>query len=89
VRTVPLRAGREREGHSKTMRDERTLPDLVYSRPETAVCLGISLRSVDRMIATKQIAVRRFGRRVLITADALAHCVKHDHKISSVSGGEQ
>lgn len=32
--------------------------------------LGVSLRTVDRLIAVRQLPVRRLGRRVLIRATA-------------------
>ena len=53
---------------------------LGYSRAEAIEMLGISLRTLDRLIAEKQITVRRVGRRVLITKDALTQFLKRDHK---------
>jgi excisionase family DNA binding protein len=52
---------------------------LGYSRLEAAQMLGISLRTVDRLIAEKQLPVRRIGKRVLITRDVLTQFVKRDH----------
>lgn len=53
---------------------------LQYSREEAAAMLSISPRTLDRLIAEKQIPVRRVGRRVLITCDALEKFIKKDHE---------
>lgn len=53
---------------------------LQYSREEAAKMLTIGLRTLDRLIEAKQITVRRVGRRVLITRDALEQFTKRDHK---------
>jgi excisionase family DNA binding protein len=46
--------------------------------------LGVSLRTLDRLIAEKQITVRRIGRRVLITRDTLAQFTKRNHQTGGV-----
>ena len=53
---------------------------LQYSRKEATTMLNIGLRTLDRLIEGKQITVRRVGRRVLITRDALEQFTKRDHK---------
>jgi excisionase family DNA binding protein len=55
-------------------------PKLQYSREGAAGLLSISLRTLDRLIAGKNLPVRRVGRRVLITRDALEKFVKKDHE---------
>jgi excisionase family DNA binding protein len=57
---------------------------LQYSREEAAELIGISLRTLDRLIAEKQIAVRRIGRRVLIGKDVLAQFVKRDSRTAVI-----
>lgn len=57
---------------------------LGYSRDEAAKMLGISVRTVDRLTAGKHLPVRRIGKRVLITRDALAQFVKRDHQTGVV-----
>jgi excisionase family DNA binding protein len=48
------------------------VPDaLALSKVEAARMLGVSLRTVDRLIALKQLPVRRLGRRVLIPRQSL------------------
>jgi excisionase family DNA binding protein len=53
---------------------------LQYSRVEAAQMLSIGVRTLDRLIAEKQLPVRRVGRRVLITRDALERFIKRDHE---------
>lgn len=43
------------------------MDQLLVGRHEAAAALGISLRSLDYSIARGELAVRRIGRRVLIT----------------------
>lgn len=61
------------------------IPDLFpfklqYSREEAAKILSISPRTLDRLIAEKELPVRRIGRRVLITRDALGKFIRRDHE---------
>jgi excisionase family DNA binding protein len=60
-------------------------PKLQHSRREAAVMLGVSLRTIDRLIADKQLIVRRIGRRVLTSHDTLLRFIKADHQ----TGGAQ
>jgi hypothetical protein len=43
-----------------------TEPRLLYSREDAAYQLSISARSIDYMIASKKVATKRIGSRVLI-----------------------
>jgi len=55
-------------------------PKLQHSRVEAADLLGVSLRTLDRLVADKQLPVRRIGRRVFITREALSRFTKSDHQ---------
>lgn len=44
---------------------------LLLSKPEAARMLGLSLRSIDYLIASQKIPIRRIGKRVLITRSAV------------------
>jgi excisionase family DNA binding protein len=57
---------------------------LQYSREEAAEMLSIGLRTLDRLIAEKQLPIRRIGRRVLLTRDALEKFIKRDHETRTV-----
>lgn len=52
---------------------------LLHSKKEVAQMLNVSLRTIDNLIAFKELAVRRIGRRVLIPHGALLNFVRTDH----------
>jgi excisionase family DNA binding protein len=52
---------------------------LLLSKKEAAQSLGTSLRSLEYLIARKDLVSRRVGRRVLIPASALEQFARHDH----------
>jgi excisionase family DNA binding protein len=59
------------------------MPDVVkllYSRQEAAYALGISVRSVDYLIANKKLLVRRLGGRVLIPVSEVRRASRCDFK---------
>jgi excisionase family DNA binding protein len=53
------------------------VPPLLIDVPETARRLGVSPRTVERMIERRELPIVRIGRRRMIAADALAGWV-HD-----------
>ena len=58
---------------------ERIPEALAFSKSEAARMLGVSLRTVDRLIALKHLPVRRLGRRVLIPRNSLQSFLRVDH----------
>jgi hypothetical protein len=52
---------------------------LLYSRREAAYQLSISVRSLDYLIATREIAVRRNGKRILVPHGELVRYARADH----------
>jgi hypothetical protein len=52
---------------------------LLYSRKEASYQLSISTRSLDYLIATKQILVRRNGSRILVPHSELIRYARADH----------
>ena len=51
----------------------------LYSRKEAAHSLGISVRSLDYLIAAKQLDTRRIGKKVLITRASLVAFASGNH----------
>jgi excisionase family DNA binding protein len=49
------------------------------TKHEAAQMLGVSVRTIDRLIALKELQVRRLGRRVLIPRTALESLLHRDH----------
>lgn len=52
---------------------------LLVSKRDAATLLGLCLRSIDNLIAMKQLQCRRIGRRVLIPYAALVAFARRDH----------
>lgn len=52
---------------------------IVLNKKEAARILGVSLRTIDRLIALKELPVRRLGRRVLIPRSSLDNFLRRDH----------
>jgi excisionase family DNA binding protein len=52
---------------------------LLLSKRQTAHLLSVSLRTVDNLIAERQLVVRRIGRRVLIPRRSLEEFTRRDH----------
>ena len=44
---------------------------ILYSKREAATLLSVSLRTLENLIADKQISVCRIGRRVLVSQETL------------------
>jgi excisionase family DNA binding protein len=63
---------------TETAAEERAPEVLAMSKAEAARMLGISLRTVDRLIAAKHLPVRRLGRRVLIPRNGLQNLLRGD-----------
>jgi len=66
------------------MHNESIIPNhrpepVAVSKAEAAEMLGVSLRTVDRLIALKELPVRRLGRRVLIPRNGLHNLLRSDH----------
>jgi excisionase family DNA binding protein len=52
---------------------------LLYDRKEAARQLSISVRSLDYLIAAKQLDTRRIGRKVLVTRASLVRYASANH----------
>ena len=55
------------------------MPKLLCSKKETADALDVSLRTVDNLIAQKELIVRRVGRRVLVPVNEIERFTRRDH----------
>ena len=52
---------------------------LLYSRRDTAEVLSLSIRSVDYLIASGRLSMRRIGGKILIPATAISRFAREDH----------
>jgi excisionase family DNA binding protein len=64
---------------ANTVMNESTSGPIAVSKHDAAQMLGVSLRTIDRLIALKELQVRRLGRRVLIPRIALESFLHKDH----------
>ena len=53
---------------------------LLYSKQDAAQALSVSVRTIDNLIARKELLVRKVGRRTLIPATTLNAFVRKDHQ---------
>ena len=52
---------------------------LAVSKRDAAAMLSLCVRTIDNLIATKELPCRRVGKRVLIPYSALLAFCRHDH----------
>jgi len=64
-----------------------TAPRLLYDRKEAARQLSVSIRSLDYLIAGKQLHTRRIGKKILIPHGELVRFSRGDH-FGPVAGTE-
>jgi excisionase family DNA binding protein len=62
---------------------ERVPEALAMSKAEAARMLGVSVRTVDRLIALKHLPIRRLGRRILIPRSGLQNLLRGDHSTTT------
>ena len=58
---------------------------ILVSKKEAARVLSVSPRTVDNLIAAKELAVRRVGRRCLIPRTALEAFARRDHSTTATA----
>jgi len=63
---------------------ERVPEALALINLEASRMLGVSLRTVDRLIVRKRLPVRRLGRRALIPRNCLQNLLRPDHPTRAV-----
>jgi excisionase family DNA binding protein len=65
----------------KTRREweSRQQTPLLVSKGDAATILSLCVRTIDKLISSKQLPARRCGKRVLIPYSALVQFAKRDH----------
>jgi excisionase family DNA binding protein len=58
---------------------------ILVSKRDAAKALSISVRTLENLIAAREITVRRVGRRCLISRRALEAFARHDHPTTTSS----
>lgn len=58
---------------------QNTTERLLYPRKDAAFQLGVSVRTLDYMVAAKQLETRRVGKKVLVTRGSLVKFASANH----------
>ena len=58
---------------------------LMYSKTDAALLLSVSVRTIENLIANKELACRKIGKRVLIAHDVLLRFTRADHVTGRVA----
>jgi len=53
---------------------------IFHGKRETAATLGISVRTLENLVALREITPRRIGRRVLFEAREIERFARRDHR---------
>jgi excisionase family DNA binding protein len=61
---------------------------LLVSKRDAAAMLSLCVRTVDKLIATKQLSARKVGKRVLIPYSALVQFARRDHITTTTTTAE-
>jgi excisionase family DNA binding protein len=56
-----------------------SLQPILISKKDTAVVLSVSVRTVQNLIARKQLPTRRIGRRCMVPYRAVVEFARRDH----------
>jgi hypothetical protein len=58
---------------------DRKVEKLLYSKQDAAEALSLSVRSIDYLITTQRLPMRRVGGKVMIPAGAVRRFAREDH----------
>lgn len=61
-------------------RMEAEMDRIFHGKRETAATLGISVRTLENLVAMREIMPRRIGRRVLFEAREIERFARRDHR---------
>jgi excisionase family DNA binding protein len=64
--------------------DTTEIPKFLVSKREAAIALGISVRTIDNLLACKELLARKVGRRTLIPVTELERFARRDHQTKAV-----
>jgi hypothetical protein len=57
----------------------QTIEKLLYSRRDAAEALSLSVRSIDYLITSGRLSIRRIGGKILVPAGAVRRFAREDH----------
>ncbi len=62
---------------------------IFHGKRETAATLGISVRTLENLVAMREISPRRIGRRVLFEAREIERFARRDHRTKQERKGNE
>jgi hypothetical protein len=62
---------------------------IFHGKRETSALLGISVRTLENLVAMREIIPRRIGRRVLFEAREIERFARRDHKTKPERKGNE
>jgi excisionase family DNA binding protein len=69
----------QRDYEGMTKHTDAQLTPILVSKKTAATMLSLCVRTIDHLIATKQLPSRRVGKRVLVPHAALVAFARRDH----------
>ena len=67
------------------MSEQIGVPKILISKRDAALALSLSIRTIENLIARKELTARRVGRRTLVVASSLESFARKDHASPSPS----
>jgi len=64
------------------------MDEILLSRKRTSEILNISLRTLDHIVAARELRPRRIGRRVLFERREIEKFARRDHQTGSSAQGQ-
>jgi len=61
------------------MVEKSEIPKILISKRDAALALSLSIRTIENLLARKELVSRRVGRRTLILASSLHAFARRDH----------
>jgi hypothetical protein len=71
------------------MEHQTELHKILVSKREAALALGVSVRTIENYVNTKELVARKAGRRTLVTVASLEAFARRDHASPSHRRGQQ
>jgi excisionase family DNA binding protein len=60
--------------------DDLSLTKFAYSKAEAAKMISVSLRTIDNLIAQKELTARKIGRRVVVPHSSIVALLRSDSR---------
>jgi excisionase family DNA binding protein len=72
-----------RDVNLRVVSNDQQIPKILVSKREAALALSLSVRTIENLIARKELAARHVGRRTLVIFASLQAFARRDHSSPS------